>query len=126
MMKWLLLTVIPEVNVTADLIRVGIGGATTLTCNITGGNPSIYTYSWTHAGTILPNETSATIILSSFSLDDVGTYICEVMNEAGVAMDNITIENGGEALYTLSLIQALKKKNRSPGFYSMKYRKLSN
>ncbi len=87
---------LPVVNVTADLTRVGPGGTATLTCTVTRGNPMTYTYSWTLESTTLPGEMSPTLSLSSFSMDDVGTYSCEVMNEAGAGMDSITLELGGE------------------------------
>ena len=89
----------PEVNVTADRTRVGPGMAATLTCTVTRGNPMTYTYSWTHDGTTLTDETSATLTLSSFSMDDVGTYSCRVGNDAGAGMDSITLELGGEAIH---------------------------
>ena len=82
---------------TADRTRVGPGGAATLTCTATRGNPMTYTYSWTHEGAALPGETSATLSLTSFSMDAVGAYTCEVMNDAGSGMGSITIELGGEA-----------------------------
>ena len=85
------------VNVTADRTRVGSGGAATLTCTVTRGNPMSYTYSWTHEGAALPGETSATLSLTSFSMDAVGAYTCEVMNDARSGMGSITIELGGEA-----------------------------
>ena len=88
--------VVPVVNVTADRTRVGPGGAATLTCTVTRGNPMTYTYSWTHEGAVLSGETSATLSLTSFSMDAVGAYTCEVMNDAGSGMDSITIELGGE------------------------------
>ena len=58
-----------------------------------------YTYSWTHEGTALTDETSATLTLSSFSMDDVGTYSCRVGNDAGTGIDSITIRLGGEAVH---------------------------
>ena len=87
--------VVPVVDVTADRTRVGSGSAATLTCTVTRGNPMTYTYSWTHEGAVLPGETSATLSLTSFSMDAVGAYTCEVMNDAGSGMGSITIELGG-------------------------------
>ena len=81
---------------TADRTRVGPGGAATLTCTVTRGNPMTYTYSWTHEGVVLLGETSATLSLTSFSMDAVGAYTCEVVNDAGSGMGSITIELGGE------------------------------
>ena len=42
-----LCVVVPEVDLTADRTRVGLGGAVTLTCNVTRANP-IPTYTWTN------------------------------------------------------------------------------
>ena len=84
---------------TADRTRVGPGGAATLTCTVTRGNPMTHTYSWTHEGVALPGETSATLSLTSFSMDAVGAYTCEVMNDAGSGMGSMTIELGGEAFH---------------------------
>ena len=92
-------SVSPEVAVTADSTRVGPNGDVTLTCSVTRGNPMTFNYTWIHVDTSTPltAETSPTLSLSSFSEDDVGTYRCEVRNEAGLGMDNITIAFGGES-----------------------------
>lgn len=89
-------TVLPVVVVTADRTRVGPGGAATLNCTVTRGNPMTYTYSWIHEDVPLAGETSDTLGLSSFSTDDNGTYSCVVMNKAGTGMDSVTIVLGGK------------------------------
>ena len=87
----------PVVKLLADHTRVALGGATILTCSVTKGNPATYSYTWTHPTTSIL-ETSATLRLSSFGVEDEGNYSCEVRNDAGVGMDSITIEVGGELL----------------------------
>ena len=79
--------------------RVGPGGAATLTCAVTRGNPVDYTYSWRLDGNTIPGETSTTLSLSAFSLADAGTYTCLVTNEAGTGMNSSIIELGGEEEY---------------------------
>jgi len=94
----------PEVNVSADRTRVGPGGSATLTCTVTRGNPMNYTYSWFFGGNPLPEETSATLSLTSFNKNSVGVYRCEVRNGEGaedVGMDSITLTLGGEILLLL-------------------------
>jgi hypothetical protein len=62
---------------------------------VTRGNPMIYTYSWSLDGTIL-SEISATLTLTSFSMDKAGNYTCVVMNGIGSGgRDSIIIVLGG-------------------------------
>ena len=79
--------------------RVGLGGAATLSCAVTRGNPMAYTYSWSLAGNTIPGETSATLSLSAFTMADAGTYTCMVTNDAGIGMGSSIIELGGEEEY---------------------------
>lgn len=93
--------VVPVVGVVASRTRVGLGFPVTLTCFVIVGNPTNYTYSWSHKGTPLTGETSDTLSLPFFGEDDVGIYSCEVANEVGAGMDNVTIELGCEKLLLL-------------------------
>ena len=93
----------------SDRTSVRLGGAATLTSDVFVANPMNYTYSWTHEGILLPGETNDTLILTSFSVDDVGTYSC-IVEAVGIGMSNITINLGGEQLqshhvYTKILIR---------------------
>ena len=85
---------IPEVDVTADVIRVAVGGDVTLTCTVTRAIPMIYIYKWTNVDTsiTLLGETSDTLILSSITEEEIATYRCDVTNSAGTGSDTITIE----------------------------------
>ena len=79
---------------TADVIRVAVGGDVTLTCTVTRANPMIYAYTWTNVDTsiTLLGETSATLTLSSITEEEIATYRCDVTNSAGMGSDTITIE----------------------------------
>jgi hypothetical protein len=91
------IVVSPVVYVRSDRTGVRLGGAATLTCDVLVANPMNYTYSWTHEGIPLPGEDNDTLILTSFSVDDVGTYSCTV-EAVGTGMSNVTINLGGEQL----------------------------
>lgn len=58
-----------------------------------------------YEGTLVPAETSATL---SISMGEVGTYSCQVINEAGAGMDNITIELGLEGKLCAQLSQRVR------------------
>ena len=79
---------------TADVIRVAVGGDVNLTCTVTRGNPMIYTYTWTNVDTsiTLSDETSANLTLSSIIEEEIATYRCDVTNSVGTGSDTITIE----------------------------------
>ena len=79
---------------TATSTMLSLGGDVTLTCNIDRGIPATNTYIWTHVNSsfILTAETSPILRLSSITLDQFGSYRCEVRNIEGVARDTITIE----------------------------------
>lgn len=64
----------------------------TLTCTVTRGIPGIYNYTWFYEGIVLPFERSSTLT----GVNEVGTYMCEVENEAGAGMDSIYISLKGE------------------------------
>ncbi len=93
-----LCVVVPEVDLTADRTRVGLGGVVTLTCSPTRVNPTPTTYTWTNVNTstTLP-ETSNNLTLLSITIADIATYRCETTNAAGTGMDTITIELGGQS-----------------------------
>ncbi len=59
-----------------------------------------------YEGTLVPAETSATL---SISMGEVGTYSCQVINEAGAGMDNITIDLGLEGKLCAQLSQRVSQ-----------------
>ncbi len=87
--------VVPEVEINTTDILVGIGNDVTLTCFVLRGNPSNYIYTITNANT--SNATTGpTRILTDIQMTDVGTYHCDVTNDAGTGTSNtVTIELGG-------------------------------
>ena len=86
--------VIPEVEITATFTRVKLGENLTLTCSVIRGNPTIYNYSVVHINTTTTTS-EPTRILTGIQVSDLGTYRCDVTNDAGTGSANITIELGG-------------------------------
>ena len=82
----------PEVEVIASHSKVGLGGSTTLFCNVTRTNPGIVgVYVWIIGKRIL--EHSDTLLLNLSVVHDYGTYSCTVTNSAGqVGTGNVTVE----------------------------------
>ena len=87
----------PEIELTTNRNFGGLLEEVTLTCNVIRGNPAIYSYTWIHVdtSTTLTAETSPTLRFLPYSNDRIGSYICEVRNEEGVDVENITIELEG-------------------------------
>ena len=94
-------TVPPEVQVTATPTRVVVGNSTTLTCTVTRSNPmGSYTYRWVHNNSITLSETSSMLTVNIVMESNLGTYLCEVTNSAGLSGNGTTtIELGGEYWY---------------------------
>ena len=86
--------VIPEVEITAAFTRVNLGENLTLTCSVIRGNPTNYIYSIVHIDT-MTTTTGPTRMLTGIQESDLGTYRCDVTNDAGTGSANITIELGG-------------------------------
>ena len=83
------------VQVSADLTNVIPGGSAKLACNASGF-PTNFTFSWLFEDALLSGETSPTLNLSSFTIQNMGSYTCQVSNSQGVGANNITIDLGGE------------------------------
>ena len=82
---------------TASLLRVNLGGSTSLFCNVTRTNPDVDgTYIWINERTKKQiSESSETLSLTLSTLGDFGTYTCMVTNTAGATgSGNVTIEQG--------------------------------
>ncbi len=89
------LAVVPEVEIIATDTVVGIGNNVTITCSILRGNPFNYMYTITNTDTG-NTTTGPTRILTDIQMTDVGTYGCDVTNDAGTGTsDTVTIELGG-------------------------------
>ena len=95
--------VVPEVEVTSNAPNNGIniGGTITLTCSVSRGNPTSYTYEWSLWGSNdRITETSNTLTFSVTSVNQLGTYECIVDNGIGTGSGNITIVEGSKFLCT--------------------------
>ncbi len=87
--------VVPEVEINTTNTLVGIGNDVTITCFVLRGNPSNYIYNITNVNTS-STTTGPTRILTDIQMTDVGTYRCDVTNDAGTGASNtVTIELGG-------------------------------
>ena len=91
------MSVSPEVELTASDLKVGLGGSTTLLCNVTRTNPGItgvYVWRNENTGTFL-SEQSDNLQVTLSTANDFGTYSCTVTNSAGeVGTGNLTITQG--------------------------------
>ncbi len=89
------LAVVPELEITATDTFVGIGTNVTITCSVLRGNPSNYMYTITNIGTG-STTTGPTRILTDIQITNIGTYRCDVTNDAGTGTSNtVTIQLGG-------------------------------
>ena len=83
---------------TTDRTTVGLLDDVTLTCVVNRAVPMPDNYTWIHVdtNTTLVEETiSSTYTFAPFK-DEIGTYRCEVITEAGYGMDTIAIELEGK------------------------------
>ena len=93
--------VVPEVEITSDAPsgHIIFGGTITLTCSVTRGNPTSYTYEWSLVDSNDKiTETSNTLTVSVTSVNQLGTYECIVNNGIGTGRGNITIVEGSKFL----------------------------
>ena len=82
-------------KITASHTTVVIGqDAITIECTVLRGNPSNYSYNITNVDT--GNTTlDSFLLLTNIQQADLGSYHCDVTNEAGTGSANLTIEQGG-------------------------------
>ena len=90
--------VIPEVDITPTITRVNLGKNLTLTCSVIRGNPTNYVYSIVNIDS-MTTTTGPTRMLTGIQVSDLGTYRCDVTNDAGTGSAIITIELGGIYIY---------------------------
>ena len=84
-----------EVVLSHGRTRINIGAIIVINCNVGRTNPQVTTYSWIHEhkGALLGNASTLTLTLST--IQDFGTYRCEVSNAANLTgSGNVTIEQG--------------------------------
>ncbi len=89
---------VPEVETTATETLVHIGNDITITCFVQRGNPSNYVYTITNTDTG-STTTGPTRTLTSIHMSDLGTYRCDVTNDAGTGSSSVTIELGGKYVF---------------------------
>ena len=58
-----------------------LGFYLTLTCSVNGSQTMNYTYSWSHNGTNLPEETTPTLVIAGVRTSDIGQYQCTITND---------------------------------------------
>jgi hypothetical protein len=77
-----ILSVPPEVEVAASQLSVGLGGSTTLSCNVARTNPGITgpgAYIWRNENTgATLSEQSDNLLVTLSAESDFGTYSCTV------------------------------------------------
>ena len=92
--------VIPEVQLTANQIRVVFGDSVSLNCTVLRGNPTIYTFSWSLNGDSISGFTSSlsssTFVIGSITEGAIGVYSCRADNTVGMGMDTTNITLGGK------------------------------
>ena len=91
----LLNAVIPKVEIIASHSIVIVGqDDVIIECIVLRGNPSNYFYSITNVDT--GNTTlDPFLVLTKIQVTDLGTYRCDVTNDAGKGSVNVTIKQGG-------------------------------
>ena len=83
-------------DITANDTLVSLGDDITITCSVLRGNPSNYIYIITNTNTG-STTTGSTLTLTDIENTDLGTYRCDVTNDAGTGSDTMTIELRGIA-----------------------------
>lgn len=97
-----------KVSVTADHNRVGLGNSVTLTCSVSDPEASKrnYTYLWWYEDALFNNKKSSSPTIS-FSVQDFGTYVCEVLTAGVVRRGHVVLEEGGKLLARVTVFVCL-------------------
>ena len=100
----ILLIVAPEVVIDASQVTVITSmDEVIINCSVLRGNPSNYSYSINHIDT--GNITLGSFLfLPDIQEAELGTYRCDVTNEAGTGNASVTIRKGGKYLIISLLI----------------------
>ena len=96
-----ILTVIPEVNAVASSTLVTLGDTVTINCSVVRANPSDTTLEIFHVETSTNVSTERLYTLSNIQDANLGTYHCNVTNDAGTGSASVTIEQGGNVGWIL-------------------------
>ena len=81
-------------EITATITAVIIGEDVTITCSVLRGNSASYSFSIVHNDSVI--SSNSILLLINIQLADLGTYRCDVTNDAGTGNDSVTILQGGK------------------------------
>lgn len=85
----------PDVTVVTQPISQDVPAGATVIFAVVAASPGTITYQWVHAGTIIPNATSATLVLTNVQFADAGDYLVQV-HASGKKVDsasaNLTVD----------------------------------
>ena len=91
--------VLPEVNVAATCTIDDHGVNVIINCFDLRENPSNNSFIITHTDTNTTVSSKQTYSMTNVQVADLGTYRCDVTNEAGTGSASVTIEQEGMTLY---------------------------
>ena len=91
-------TVLPEVNIVATSTPVNLGETVTIDCSVQRGNPSYNNFAIVHVDSSTTVSTDQSHTLTNIQVADLGTYRCNVTNDAGTGSASLTIEEGGNVV----------------------------
>ena len=96
--------VVPEVviNSSRTIVKAGVDDIT-IECFVLRGNPSNYSYNLTNIRTGIMIQDSF-LALHDINETDLGTYRCDVTNDAGTGSANVTIREGGKSLINIIIL----------------------
>ena len=83
-------------TITATRTLINLGEEVNITCSVQRGNPTNYLYFITHTASGSTTSDSD-LFLTNIQVDDLGTYRCNVTNDAGIGSASLTIDVGGMA-----------------------------
>ena len=81
--------------ITATRTLINLGDNVTINCSVLRGNPTTYLYTITHISTS-STTSDPTLTLTEIQVADLGTYHCDVTNDAGTGSASIFIDEGGK------------------------------
>ena len=72
-------------------VTVNETGHTTLKCQASGGNPTLYWYKWKHEENYISGEENATLFLDNIQKNQSGDYSCLGCNMIGCTSNTTTV-----------------------------------
>ena len=80
------------VNTSHTTVRVGENDVI-IECIVLRGNPTRYSYRIVHNDSVI--SSNSILILTNIQVADLGTYRCDVTNDAGTGSASVTIDQEG-------------------------------